>query len=389
MSELSTSYFQLSLSTHPDKNPDDPNATQQFQKISEAYRVLLKHLDNNNDPDESNYDDDYVDEESLYDFYRCSSQAASKLLELLRHLSFSVFRHLFEMVMRGEEHTFYARTHIYKSQKEEESPEQHRTRIRRHLDEQKAGEERRRKERLQLKARREFEREQERCEAEERQKTKNSDKKAAAKAQRQKDIETMRKRLEVSQKLRSAIFAAARKGNGERVKQGIWEEDVDAAGGEVKDGCHDFVEIVPADPYETLLHIAARCGDHNVVKWLDGHGAEPEERDSAGLTAFHVALQCGNIPIVTYFFEEHPPTADTAKIYDLPSSTSLLSLAFESLQPELVWMILDKKLANKETMTSVWGRLVDESENLARKAPTKCLPEKTKQTGSVLAHQIK
>lgn len=85
-------------------------------------------------------------------------------------------------------------------------------------------------------------------------------------------METIRKRQESSQKLRSAIFAAARKGNAKRVEQGIWEEQVSAAGGEVKDGCHDFVEVVPTDPHETLSHIAARHGDHDLVKWLDGHG---------------------------------------------------------------------------------------------------------------------
>ncbi|KAH0583738.1 hypothetical protein H2248_009343 [Termitomyces sp. 'cryptogamus'] len=135
---IKSAYKKLSLRIHPDKNPDDPNATQQFQKISEAYRVLLKHLDNDGNSDDSDYDDDWEDEERLFELYR----------------------HLFEMVMRGEEHAFYARAHKSKPRREEEPPEQHQARIQKHLDDQKAGEERRRKERLQLKARREFEREQ-------------------------------------------------------------------------------------------------------------------------------------------------------------------------------------------------------------------------------------
>lgn len=88
--------------------------------------------------------------------------------------------------------------------------------------------------------------------------------------------------------------------------------------------------------------------------------------------------------MVNYFLEEHSPTADTANIYELHSSTSLLSLAIESLEPELVWMILDKKLANKETMTSIWEGFVAESENLARKAPTKV--EKINDIERLLAH---
>ncbi len=39
------------------------------------------------------------------------------------------------------------------------------------------------------------------------------------------------------------------------------EDDVDAAGGEIKRDCEKFVSQKPRDPQETLLHIAALKGD--------------------------------------------------------------------------------------------------------------------------------
>jgi len=61
--------LQLALTTHPDKNPDNEGATQQFQQISEAYHVLATYLDKSAhrheyadpfDPydDDEDYDDD-------------------------------------------------------------------------------------------------------------------------------------------------------------------------------------------------------------------------------------------------------------------------------------------------------------------------------------------
>ena len=67
------------------------------------------------------------------------------------------------------------------------------------------------------------------------------------------------------------MFSAARQGDNEKVKKGVWEDEVDAAGGEVRIGCDSFVKSMPADKSETLLHIATRRGDAELVEWLDTH----------------------------------------------------------------------------------------------------------------------
>ena len=47
---LTSSFIKLALRTHPDKNPGNPEATAQFQRIGEAYNVLVKHLDTSATP---------------------------------------------------------------------------------------------------------------------------------------------------------------------------------------------------------------------------------------------------------------------------------------------------------------------------------------------------
>ena len=46
---------------------------------------------------------------------------------------------------------------------------------------------------------------------------------------------------------------------------------MDAAGGEVKRGGEEFMKETPQDHQETLMHIAARNGDADLVEWLDTH----------------------------------------------------------------------------------------------------------------------
>jgi hypothetical protein len=67
------------------------------------------------------------------------------------------------------------------------------------------------------------------------------------------------------------VFAAARQRDADKVKKGVWENSVDAAGGEIKPNCSEFVRNEPEDPNETLLHIATKHGDLDLVEWLDAH----------------------------------------------------------------------------------------------------------------------
>ncbi|KAJ7271992.1 hypothetical protein B0H12DRAFT_1008394 [Mycena haematopus] len=367
---VKSTYKKVALRTHPDKCPETEKeqATAQFQKVSEAYNVLLKYLDSSTprpprfgfdgDSDED-YDypeyDEYSDddeEENIHFYmwvfiYQNASSACSTPFP----------RFLFEELMRGRANRYMnmRKSKGFRRQPEEaESPEQYQARLRRSREEQIAGEERRKQEAAERKAQLEINREIERVEAEERQKAKVEAKRAQAEAQRSKAEATARKLQRQAQTKRSAVFAAARAGKQDKVKAGVWEDNVDAAGGEVKVGCDAFVKTAPKDPQETLLHIAARNGDKELVEWLDTHGADPEERDSRGLTAFHVALQCGHIPVVAYFLEEHPPK-DSDGVYEPPASKTLLSLALESHEPELVWKILDNDLATQQDINQSWA----------------------------------
>lgn len=169
-----------------------------------------------------------------------------------------------------------------------ESQEEFQSRVRRATEEQERAAERRRQEDAQRKEQREEQREKgmhcagncsqrtksflERMAAEVRQKAKASKKKSQAEALRKTAEKKAKAQLERSQDLRSAVFAAARNGDSKVVKKGIYEDQVDAAGGEVKRDCDEFVKSKPRDPSETLSHIAAARGDVDLVEWLDTHG---------------------------------------------------------------------------------------------------------------------
>ncbi|KAF8212016.1 hypothetical protein K438DRAFT_1957806 [Mycena galopus ATCC 62051] len=334
---VKSTYKQVALRTHPDKNPDNPDATAQFQKVSEAYNVLLKHLDTSTPRGPGfhfGYNSDDEDDYAQYDEYSDDEEE--------ENLHFYMF--LFEELMRGRSNR-YTNMRFRREPVEAETPEQYQARLRRSREDQIAGEERRKKEAARRKAQLEMDREKE---------AKVEAKKAQAEAQRSKAENAARTLQQQAQTKRSAVFAAARTGKQEKVKTGVWEDNVDAAGGEVKTGCAAFVKTAPQDPQETLLHIAARNGSKELVEWLDAHSADPEERDSRGLTAFHVALQCGHIPVVAYFLDEHPPK-DSNGVYEPPAGKTLLSLALESHEPELVWKVLDNGLATEQDINLSWA----------------------------------
>jgi len=99
-----------------------------------------------------------------------------------------------------------------------------------------------------------------------------------AKAQ-QEQKETAKEMRRASQRKRSEIFRMARSGDAEGVQRGIWEQNVDAAGQECLVGMEDdpaFLDSRGDADYglkETFLHIFARRGDLDMVKWLVDHSA--------------------------------------------------------------------------------------------------------------------
>ena len=106
-----------------------------------------------------------------------------------------------------------------------------------------------------------------------RQKEKAKRKREKAKQDRQTAANILTSQRENMQALRSKVFAAARNGDADIVKKGVWEHDVDPSGGEIKPGCDNLVRQKPSDPRETLLHIAARHGDKDLVEWLGSHSS--------------------------------------------------------------------------------------------------------------------
>lgn len=83
--------------------------------------------------------------------------------------------------------------------------------------------------------------------------------------------------------------------------------------------------------------------------------ADAEEQDSAGLTAFHVAVQHGHASVATYFLKTYTPKEDDyAPIYKSPRTGDVLFLAVKSFEPEVVWMVLDNGLFIEQHINEIW-----------------------------------
>ncbi|KAF4615025.1 hypothetical protein D9613_002692 [Agrocybe pediades] len=381
---VKTTYKQIALQTHPDKNPGNPDATVQFQRVSEAYTVLVKHFASPKDASVPRFTSpffDFGDDESdgfeYFDEGDYSDSDDEYFGFYPGGIDLEFYLRLFQHMHGGGRQSYNQRTHW---RPQYQSPKEYHEQLRRNREEQIAAQERRKKEAADRKERLAKLREQDRLDAEERQKRKAEEKKAQAEAERKSAEERAKEILRKAQETRTSVFAAAREGDAEKVKQGIWEVNVDAAGGEVRSGCEPYVKDFPSDASETLLHIAAQKGDADLVQWLDSHGADPEERNSQGLTALHIALRQGNLTIVEHFIETYPPNdRDYKAVYECPSSDSLLSFALESREPELVWMILDKKLASPSDMNQAWTWATSEegSAALNGSSPTAAQLEKS------------
>ncbi|KAK2466791.1 hypothetical protein APHAL10511_001049 [Amanita phalloides] len=332
LDQVKARYRQIALRTHPDKNPNNPDATVQFQHVSEAYRQISMHIDSEDGND-------------IWDDYDSSDD----------EIPLELYLWLFSRLVNGRMYSRSYEPYRQQAPAQRETLEEYRERQRRTMEERRQAEERRKREDEASKRERERQRETERHQAKERQQHKKAAKKAQAKAKTQKAEQTAQTLQERAQTLRSRVFQAAREKNSAKVKEGIYEFSVDASGGEARVGCEKFVKILPEDPQETLLHIATKNGDADLVEYLDRHNAEPDERNSDGFTPVHLALQAGNLSIIFYFFKMYPPKdPDHASIYRPPDGQMLLTYALRLLSPPLADLVLANELASAQDIKQAW-----------------------------------
>jgi curved DNA-binding protein len=105
--EIRKAYRRLALQWHPDRNPDNPQATDRFKEISEAYGVLIdptKRLQYNQSRQSGTAESfRYTQEDILRDLFR--NPGAAAIFEELAHeferMGMKVDRHYFDQVLFG------------------------------------------------------------------------------------------------------------------------------------------------------------------------------------------------------------------------------------------------------------------------------------------------
>ncbi|KIY72080.1 DnaJ-domain-containing protein [Cylindrobasidium torrendii FP15055 ss-10] len=359
---LKSTYKKIALRTHPDKNPNNPAATAEFQKVTQAYDVLQRHLDHDAYSDDEEYDDYYDDEDEeermafymyLFESFMGSGRRASPF-------GFGGRPRYSPFGGGGSSgySPFDGPPHGYGPEYEEihETPEQYTERIRKTREEQEAAERRRKQDAALLKLRKQEDRQRERQQAEQRKQDAAKAKKATGEMQKKQAKAKVANAKQASQKKRSQVFAAARAGKVDQVKKGIWEDQVDATGGEILLGCDEYVATRPKDPKETLLHIASQKGDVDMVEWLQTHNADDEQtRNGNGFTPFHVAVENGHVGVVKYFLDNFDPKdEDGVGVFEVPDKSSILRLALLSHEPEVVYMVLNSSLADSSELNACW-----------------------------------
>jgi hypothetical protein len=114
--------------------------------------------------------------------------------------------------------------------------------------------------------------------------------------------------------------------------------------------------------------------------------ADAEERNSSGMTAFHIALSLGKEDIVNYFLEEHPTKdSDTNAIYQSPVDKSNLVMAIHSGEPQLVYLVLENSLADPQDITDSWAWVTSAEGNATViESVQKASPDEPEKAGDIV-----
>ncbi|KAF9532395.1 hypothetical protein CPB83DRAFT_847786 [Crepidotus variabilis] len=345
LQQATKAYKRLALLHHPDRNHNDPHATQRFQEIGHAWDICQRYYENpafgesRFGPDD---DDDFLDEEDMFEFYMF--MFAETLFN--RYNRESGKRYRFEQSGRrrgrgGPVFTFSPTFSSYSSSYADESQE----RKDRHEARQKAHNDayERRKRELEL----EIEREE---------------REAREQAKKQKADED---RL-VSAHERA--FQAAYSGDSDLVQNLIKEFNLDIT---APRNLRSVKNLRKQDDtqYETLLHAAATHCDEHLFMFLIERGANPNMLNKHQLTPFHAAIKAGNNNLVRFIIERRGKAFQGYH----PSKTTLaghtpLQLAIESGDRTTVDLLV--KHATVHDVERCW-KLVDTSEELKNVLRTK------------------